>query len=52
MKNKTVSPKQTAPVERNSPATVGAAGGGGVVPLWSSNWFGGNENPFAGDDAE
>jgi prenylated cyclic peptide (anacyclamide/piricyclamide family) len=52
MKNKTVMPKQTAPVERLSPATAGAVGAGGVVPLWDSNWFGGNEKPFAGDDAE
>jgi prenylated cyclic peptide (anacyclamide/piricyclamide family) len=53
MKNKTVMPKQTAPVDRLSPATAaGAAGGGGVVPLWDSKWFGGNEKPFAGDDAE
>ncbi|MBW4494390.1 MAG: anacyclamide/piricyclamide family prenylated cyclic peptide [Oscillatoria princeps RMCB-10] len=51
MKNKTFMPKQAAPVERLSPATAGAAGGG-VVPLWDSKWFGGNEGPFAGDDAE
>ncbi len=53
MKNKTVMPKQTAPVERLSPATAaGAAAGGGVVPLWQSNWFTENTQPFAGDDAE
>ncbi|WP_017719778.1 anacyclamide/piricyclamide family prenylated cyclic peptide [Kamptonema formosum] len=52
MKNKTFMPKQSAPVERLSPATAGAAGGGGVVPLWGDKWFTENTHPFAGDDAE
>ncbi|MBW4494392.1 MAG: anacyclamide/piricyclamide family prenylated cyclic peptide [Oscillatoria princeps RMCB-10] len=59
MKNKTVMPKQAAPVERLSPATAGAAGasaGGekeGVGPLiFFLPQPGGGTSPFAGDDAE
>lgn len=51
MKNRTVSPKQSAPVERNSHATAGAgAEKGGVVPLFRE--YEGRGVPFAGDDAE
>ncbi|MBW4494391.1 MAG: anacyclamide/piricyclamide family prenylated cyclic peptide [Oscillatoria princeps RMCB-10] len=52
MKNRTVSPKQSAPVERNSHATAAGAGAekGGVVPLFRE--YLGRGVPFAGDDAE
>lgn len=48
---KNVMPKQAAPVERNSPATAGAAGAekGGIGPSFLS---GIPFPPFAGDDAE
>ncbi|WP_017719776.1 anacyclamide/piricyclamide family prenylated cyclic peptide [Kamptonema formosum] len=59
MKNKTVMPKQAAPVERLSPATAGAAEKGGMMPqvkLPSGEYLGGGKlfggSPFAGDDAE
>ncbi|MBW4494394.1 MAG: anacyclamide/piricyclamide family prenylated cyclic peptide [Oscillatoria princeps RMCB-10] len=48
MKNKTVMPKQAAPVERNSPATAGAEKG--VVACVTREITG--FPPFAGDDAE
>ncbi|MBW4497301.1 MAG: anacyclamide/piricyclamide family prenylated cyclic peptide [Oscillatoria princeps RMCB-10] len=49
--NKTVMPKQAAPVERNSTATAAGAGAGGVEPSFDKiNTL--QTNPFAGSDAE
>jgi|GEM_PF-1339718 prenylated cyclic peptide (anacyclamide/piricyclamide family) len=58
MKNKTVMPKISAPVERTSPATAAAnsAAGTGVDASILSGSLGwgllGIYSPFAGDDAE
>ncbi|MBW4494393.1 MAG: anacyclamide/piricyclamide family prenylated cyclic peptide [Oscillatoria princeps RMCB-10] len=52
MKNKTVMPKQAAPVERNSPATAGAGAEKGVEVVPSGHWALPDIVPFAGDDAE
>jgi prenylated cyclic peptide (anacyclamide/piricyclamide family) len=51
MKNKTVMPKQAAPVERLSPATAGA-GAAGIVASTHCDIATRQCFPFAGDDAE
>jgi prenylated cyclic peptide (anacyclamide/piricyclamide family) len=47
MKTKKLTPRNSAPVQRENAATV-SRDGNAIAPLWEG-WIG---DPFAGDDAE
>jgi prenylated cyclic peptide (anacyclamide/piricyclamide family) len=47
MKTKKLTPRNSAPVQRENAATV-SRDGNAIAPLWCGN----SRDPFAGDDAE
>ena len=49
MKTKKLTPRNSAPVQRENAATV-SRDGNAIAPLWTSH--AGGWSPFAGDDAE
>jgi prenylated cyclic peptide (anacyclamide/piricyclamide family) len=49
MKTKKLTPRNSAPVQRENAATV-SRDGNAIAPFGYTQWLG--TNPFAGDDAE